>query len=304
MTLTSQFVRSVAAGSRLVSGLQGRGRVGMLLGHRFAGRLERDFDIRMRMGHRMVAPTSSSQSWRAAFTGEYDDEVIRFLTAYVNPGALVLDIGASLGFYTVPLATAARSLGARVLAIEPVPANCSFLRRNIVRNGLDDVVDVINVALGSSATTVDLHVEGSGAGNAAIADGVEQGEMRRHDDAGQLGTRTTINVSRLDDLEIPGPRCSLMKMDVEGYELNVLAGAKDFVIANRPVIFGEFSPEWLRSRGFAEDSPLQWALTHRYSAVHVYLRRAGHFTDRRQVVLKSAHRPDPGAEGLLLIPEG
>lgn len=181
MTLTSQFVRLVAAGSRLVSGLRGRGRVGMLLGQRFAVRGDSvgDFDFRMRMGHRMVAPTSSSQSWRAAFTGEYDDEIIRYLTAYIAPGALVLDIGASLGFYTIPMAIAARSLGAKVLAIEPIPANCSFLRQNIVRNGLGDVVDVIDVALGSSATTVDVHVEGSGAGNAAIADGVEP----RGDDA-------------------------------------------------------------------------------------------------------------------------
>lgn len=304
MTLTSQLVRLVAAGSRLVPGLQGRGRVGMLIGHRYASRVQRDFDFRMRMGHRMVVPTSSSQSWRAAFTGEYDDEVIRFLTAYVNPGALVLDIGASLGFCTIPLATAARSLGARVLAIEPVPANCSFLRRNIVRNGLDDVVDVIDVALGSSATTVELHVEGSGAGNAAIADGVEQREMSRHDDAGQLRTGTNVNVTPLDDLEVSERRCSLIKIDVEGYEMNVLAGAEDFVRTNRPVIFGEFSAAWLRSRGFAEDAPLQWAEAHQYSPVHVYLHRAGHLTDRRRIVLKGADRPDSGAEGLLLIPIG
>lgn len=304
MTLTTQLVRQGAAGSRFLSGLQGRGRVGMLLGHRYAARVEHDFDFPMRMGHRMVVPTSSSQSWRAAFTGEYDDEIIRFLTTHIDPGGLVLDIGASLGFYTIPLAVAARSLGARVLAIEPVPANCSFLRRNIVRNGLDKDVDVIGVALGSSASTVEIHVEGSGAGNAAIADGVEPGEMKRHDTAGRAGAHTTVRVARLDDLEIPERRCSLIKIDVEGYELHVLAGAEDFITTNRPVIFGEFSTEWLRSRGFAEDAPLQWAATHRYAATHVYLRRARRFTDRRKLALKNADRPDPRAEGLLLIPAG
>lgn len=126
--------------------------------------------------------------------------------------------------------------------------------------------------------------------------------MTHHDAAGRLGTHTTVQVARLDDLEIPERRCSLIKIDVEGYELEVLAGAGDFVATNRPVIFGEFSTEWLRSRGFAEDAPLQWAAAHRYSAVHVHLRRAGRFTDRRDVVLKNAGLPDCEAEGLLLIP--
>ena len=59
----------------------------------------------------------SGISPRARATG-YDDEIIRFLTAHVAPGGLVLDIGASLGFYTVPLAVAARSVDAKVLGIE------------------------------------------------------------------------------------------------------------------------------------------------------------------------------------------
>ena len=128
--------------------------------------------------------------------------------------------------------------------------------------------------------------------------------MKRHDAAGRLGTHATVQVARLDDLEISERRCSLIKIDVEGYELNVLAGAEDFVRTNRPVIFDEFSAAWLRSRGFAEDAPLQWAEAHQYSPVHVYLRRAGHLTDRRRIVLKGADRPDSGAEGLLLIPIG
>jgi FkbM family methyltransferase len=273
----------------------------MALGHHSAG-AQWNFDVPLSMGHRMLAPANSMQSWRAAFTGQYDDEVIRFLTAYINPGGLVLDIGASLGFYTVPLAVAARSVNAKVWSIEPVPTNCAVLRQNIVRNGLLDTVDVLDVALGSAASMVDIHVEGSGAGNAAIADGVEAAEMMRHDAAGRATSYVTVRVSRLDDLPSSTRRCSLIKMDVEGYELHVLAGAEEFIEANRPAIFGEFSHEWLSSRGFATGAPLEWAASHGYAGAYVHAARSSYLTDRRNIFLTSADQPDPSAEGLLLLP--
>lgn len=107
----------------------------------------------------------------------------------------------------------------------------------------------------------------------------------------------------------PGDSRAAVQFDQDGcrrlgYELHALAGAEDFIARSRPVIFGEFSTERLRSRSFAEDAPLQWAATHGYSAIHVHLRRAGsgYFTDRRHVVLKNADQPDREAEGLLLMP--
>lgn len=67
MTTASKVIHSMAAASRLLPGVQGRGRVGLLLGHRYSSQVSVDFDFRMRMGHQMVVPASSSQSWRAAF---------------------------------------------------------------------------------------------------------------------------------------------------------------------------------------------------------------------------------------------
>lgn len=47
---------------------------------------------------------TSSQSWRAAFTAGYDDEVIDYLAQFIEPDSLVIDVGASLGLYALPLA--------------------------------------------------------------------------------------------------------------------------------------------------------------------------------------------------------
>lgn len=44
------------------------------------------------------------------------------------------------------------------------------------------------------------------------------------------------------------PRCSLVKLEVEGYGMHVLSGAEELVNTHRPTIFGEYSPSWLGER--------------------------------------------------------
>jgi FkbM family methyltransferase len=228
----------------------------------------------------MTVPANSSQSWRAAFTGSYDDEVIDLLVPHVEPGSLVFDVGASFGFYTIPLGLAAQRVGARVVAVEPVGRNCDVLRRNVALNGLDGVVSVLPWALGAVPAQVTLHVETGGAGNAAIVTGLDPAEVARHDRAGNTGGTETVEVRRLDDLELPVDlrhrRCSLVKIDAEGFEMDILAGATSFLAAHRPALFAEFSPAWLQSRGLAASAPVGWAAAHGYTChelVHTRARR-------------------------------
>jgi len=222
----------------------------------------------MRRGHRMTVPASSAQSWQAAFTGCYDDAEIGLLVPHIAPASLVLDIGASLGFYTIAFALAAREVGARVLAIEPVERNCEIIRRNVELNGLGDVVSVLQTALGRVSTQVTLHVESGGAGNATIVTGLDPAEVKRHDAAGNTGAVETVQLRRLDDLDLSdGDRerpCSLMKLDTEGSEIDILAGGESFINAHRPVIVAEFNLEWLATRGVAASGPVDWAQANGY----------------------------------------
>src|SRR5947209_1245448 len=116
--------RAAARAARRLPPVRGRARVADLL-YGWAGPSPvGSFVIQMQRGHRMVVPLSSAQSWRAAFTGRYDDGELDLLDPAIAPDSFVLDIGACLGFYTVPMAAIARSRNSLVLAVEPVVANC------------------------------------------------------------------------------------------------------------------------------------------------------------------------------------
>lgn len=235
----------------------------------------------------MVAPSNSAQTWRAAFTGSYDDEVIEEIVPFIEPESIVLDVGASLGFYAVPLGIAARKVGAQVLAIEPVRRNCEVLRLNIQQNDLGGVVTILECALGRARSTVTLHVETGGTGNAAVVTGLDPSEVAMHDEAGNSRSAETARMVPLDDLPIPesfrGRRCSLIKMDTEGYEFDILFGAKAFVDVHQPVILAEFSPAWLESRGFSRSAPYDWARSNGYSCLELTSVRRNAFLDRRRI---------------------
>ena len=261
----------------------------------------------MRRGHRMVVPVNSAQSWIAAFTGSYDDEEIDLLIPYIQESSLVLDIGASLGFYTIPLALAASRSGGRVVAVEPVAANCAVLRRNLELNGVADVVSVLPVALGTRRAEVVLHVETGGTGNATIVSGLAADEVARHDEAGGTGTEQLADVYRFDEIDLsPDDRdrpCSLVKLDVEGFEMEVLAGASSFLAANRPVIFAEFNPAWLETRGVDPRAPLRWAADNSYRCMELVYSRRRAMLDRQRVSLRPlATGADRSGTSLLLTP--
>ena len=239
----------------------------------------------------MVVPSTSGQSWRAAFTGSYDDEVIELLVPYIKPESFVLDVGASLGFYTVPLALAAKRVKARIIAIEPVEGNCEILRRNVELNQLEDVVSVLRCALGTNNAQLTVHVEAGGAGNATIVSGLERSAVDRHDRAGNTWATETVGVVPLDELELPADiddlPCSLIKADVEGFEMSILAGGGSFIRKYRPAIFAEFNPAWLETRGFPASAPATWAASNGYTCQELTCSRPNPASDRLTVSFTS-----------------
>lgn len=288
---------------------RGRARLGMELGRRCPPAACQTFDIPMARGHRMVVPASSVQSWRAAFSGQYDDEIVQWLSAYVHPGTFVLDIGASLGFYAIPLGRVALALNAAVVAIEPGKENCDILTRNVGINRLGGVVQIMCTALGAAESSAWLHLEGAGAGNGSIADGVDPDDFRRHENIGNMHRRQRVLVKTLDSLasSLPPTRCSLIKLDVEGFEYFILQGAEKFVNEHRPLIFGEFSEGWQQSRGISRADIFTWARTHCYSVEAVTTARIGRMTDtrrvlREQVTVDDLELSSGSIDGLLLAP--
>jgi FkbM family methyltransferase len=156
--------------------------------------------------------------------GEYEPGVTSVVRRLLRPGDVAVDVGANHGWYSLVMAQATGPAG-RVHAIEPTPALTVALRRNLALNPHLSV-SVHPVAAGTQYGTLELHV----------FDDLPHG----HTSASTLGrTRYQTHVvpcRRLDELIAEPP--ALVKVDVEGLEPEVLAGATGLLAHER-------RPMWL-----------------------------------------------------------
>lgn len=171
--------------------------------------------------------------WRREFTD--DREMLAFLERVLRPGDVVVDVGASIGGVALPAAR----IGCRVLAVEPELENFERLRENIALNGL--AVEALRLAIADRIGTAVLHVFPP----------ARRGHHSLAPDEAATGTQsvgcTTID-ALLDHQRIE--RVDLLKVDVEGAEPEVFAGAAGALArgAVRTIVF-EISREPLRRMG-------------------------------------------------------
>jgi FkbM family methyltransferase len=147
-------------------------------------------------------------------------EVVRRL---LRPGLRAVDVGANIGYYLLLIESAVGPGGA-VACFEPEPENLRELRRNVAANRLENV-RVFAAAVGSADGQVAMRV----GINAAVA--------------GETGGDFTVPLLRLDSA-LDGP-VDFIKIDVEGYEGHVLAGARRLLREHRPVLLVEIHPGFL-----------------------------------------------------------
>jgi len=162
----------------------------------------------------------------------YDPAVAMVLRRYVKPGMAVLDIGANIGCLTMLSASLVGPLGL-VVAIEPNPENVKLLEASRRVNGFDQVL-VIQAAAGRQTGLLALNVSYSNGMTAALPD-----------DVGGLFASSPVPCFALDALLPKARRLDLIKIDVEGAELNALLGLSETIKRDRPVIVSEFSPATL-----------------------------------------------------------
>lgn len=137
------------------------------------------------------------------------------------PGSTCLDVGANIGLTTI--ATAVGNPNIRVIAFEPVPSNAALLAQNIQTNGIENCT-IVNTAVGDHVGRVSINDNGPWS---IVGGGSVEVPM------------TTLDTYCAEQL--PGTRIDFIKIDVEGYEPNVLAGAAQILAQWRPIIFMEFN---------------------------------------------------------------
>lgn len=168
--------------------------------------------------------------------GAHTRNELAMLTAFVDEGDLIYDVGAHIGTFTLPLAGAAGAAG-RVIAIEAEAGHFAILQRNMESRGLARPGAAINIAIADAAMAYAAHTVSRNSGATWLS-------------AGAAGT--AANAARLDDVHRAAGESrpvALIKIDVEGMELSVLASAAGLIAADRPVLYLEVSAEQLGRYG-------------------------------------------------------
>jgi FkbM family methyltransferase len=180
----------------------------------------------------------------AIYLGMYERQTSAVLRKLVSPGSLVLDIGANIGAHTLGLAQLVGSKG-HILAFEPTDYAFQKLGRNLA----------LNPELVSRVTAYQCFLAASDGGEAPSGvysswplvgeDGLHTKHLGRSMDTG------AAQASRLDTIlaEFGDRKVQLVKLDVDGFECDVLRGATSLLRDVRPIFVMEIAPYVLEERG-------------------------------------------------------
>jgi FkbM family methyltransferase len=192
------------------------------------------------------------------FYGEFSHEETKAFAQFLKPGMTVIDIGANIGAHTLYFAQAVGPAG-RVTAFEPQPVIHRLLCANLA---LNDIANVRPLQMGvgqengrAFVPALDYAQVGNFGGVALAKQGTEQ-----------------VTVISIDSLELE--RCDFIKVDVEGMEEDVLAGAAATIARCRPVLYvendrPESSPALIR-RLMSMDYALYWHMPPLFSPDNFY----------------------------------
>lgn len=156
----------------------------------------------------LVVNKGMSSAELQVYTGLYDTNEMLFVMHFLRPEDTFVDVGANIGVYSV---LASGITGATSLAFEPIPSTFAGLKRNIVFNNLQSCTELFNLGVGDKEETL------------TFSDSLDAVNHVIHESQ-YSGKTTSVPVNSLDNLLI-GKGISLLKIDVEGFEANVINGA-------------------------------------------------------------------------------
>lgn len=200
--------------------------------------------VATRYGHMIIHAHDMYVGQSLQLFGEFSPGEMDLYRFLLSPGDVVVEVGANLGALTVPIAQCVGDTGV-VIAYEPQRVTYQALCGNLALNSLPNVVahnNAVGAAVGAThCPAVTL----------SAPDNVGGVEM-------DASKPPNVAVTTLDTELGQIPRLALLKIDVEGMEVDVLAGADALIQRTRPVIVAEIDREGKK------ELTLAWLTAHRY----------------------------------------
>jgi FkbM family methyltransferase len=185
---------------------------------------------------------------KAASVAQGMEALTSLVSRHVPSGSRILDIGANIGLSTIALAWTCPD--GEVVAFEPSPVNVHFLRRNLAANGVTNVT-VMALAVSDQDGELRFHESPYGAGSHVVTE-----EHLRANWANVRVPMTTLDAAMQ---RLAGRPIAFAKIDAEGHEPNILAGARTMLERHEPLLYMEFNSWCLNA--FGGHSPAAFART-------------------------------------------
>jgi len=175
----------------------------------------------------LLDPKNGSVDKEIYLHGAYEPSILRLLRTYIRDDSICLDVGSNIGQHAIFMAHIAKN-GA-VYAFEPVKSLFEQITKSKKRNKIENLI-IENVALSDKNEVVSIHINNLNLGMSTI---IPRKDFSAHENIrARIFSDYWKNRSRID----------VIKIDVEGYEYQVLRGMEKELRKYSPVILLEFSP--------------------------------------------------------------
>jgi FkbM family methyltransferase len=163
------------------------------------------------------------------------------LQKFVKPGMTILDVGSNIGLYTIFISKLVGPNG-KVIAFEPDPELYSLLRQNCELNNCTNV-ESYNLALSDRQDRLTLRKQIFNSGDNTLGS----------NSSDRFRQNVEIEAVAIDEF-LPNLRPSLVKIDVQGWELKALSGMQRMLTLGDGIdVFFEFWPDGFHRAGYGAD---------------------------------------------------
>jgi FkbM family methyltransferase len=175
--------------------------------------------------------------------GLYELDTFRLIRRILTPGSHFVDGGANIGYFTLHAAKFLAGHGT-VTSFEPDPLNLNRLKAHLAANNLTPAVHLHEKALGSSPGTLTLYHPGG-----QTAESNNHGRASIYQSLAPGGQSFSVPVVRLDEA-LGGTIPTLIKLDIEGAEVQAVTGMQNLLVSSRPpMLIIEHNEESARAAG-------------------------------------------------------
>jgi len=159
---------------------------------------------------------------------QWEPDIASIIKAHLCVGDMFVDIGANIGYFSLLGASLVGPTG-QVISFEPISYVADQLKMSVRANHYENV-KINNMALGAKPSVMELEIMPGNVGGSSLVKNIRSGQTE------------SVQVSTLDQELAYFEDIRLIKIDVEGYEYEVLLGAQETIKKYKPTIILEFSP--------------------------------------------------------------